>query len=84
MGKGEGAHCYPCRISEVRTSAEKGRQMSKHFHTAPSVSDRTSSRMSAFTGLSKMAAAFSQLLGFLLFLYCTGVACDHFYKKVVM
>lgn len=65
-------------------SAEKGRQMSKRFHTAPSASDSTFSRMPLFTGLSKMAAAFSQFLVFLLFLYYTGVACDHFYKNVVM
>lgn len=84
MGKGkEGAHCYPCRICEVSTSAEKGMQMSKHFHTALSVSECTSSRMPVFTGLSKVTAAFSQLLG-ILFLYYSDVACDQFYKTVVI
>lgn len=82
MGKGKGMHCYPCRISEVGMS-EKGMQMSKHFHTALSVSDCTFSRMPVFTGLSKVATAFSQLLG-ILFLYYTGVACYQFYKKIVI
>lgn len=82
MGKGKGTHCYPCRISEVGMSAEKGMQMSKHCHTMLSISDCTSCIMPVFTGLSSGYFLFSTLG--ILFLYYTAGACDQFHIKVVI